>query len=73
MVLTTMLWVVSASARMNETVAFTEDRTGDGNHTLRLRDLDSGVVTTIAEGVRAQPCMEWRRCSRRSQRDELGR
>jgi oligopeptidase B len=39
------------------TVAFTEDRTGDGNHTLRLRDLDSGVVTTIAEGV--GPNLAW--------------
>ena len=40
-----------------QTVAFTEDRTGDGNHTLRLRDLDSGVVTTIAEGL--EPNVAW--------------
>ncbi|MBT3831057.1 MAG: S9 family peptidase [Gammaproteobacteria bacterium] len=40
-----------------QTVAFTEDRTGDGNHTLRLRDLDSGVVTTIADGL--EPNLAW--------------
>ena len=40
-----------------QTVAFTEDRTGHGNHTLRLRDLDSGVVTTIAE--RLEPNLAW--------------
>lgn len=39
------------------TVAFTEDRVGDGNYTLRLRHLESGVVTTIAEGV--EPNLAW--------------
>lgn len=37
------------------TVAFTEDRTGDGNYTLRLRHLGSGVVTTMARGVEPNP------------------
>lgn len=40
-----------------QTVAFTEDRTGDGNHTLRLRNLDTGVVTTIAG--RLEPKLAW--------------
>ena len=35
------------------TVAFTEDRTGDGSYTLQLRHLESGVVTSIADGVEA--------------------
>lgn len=38
-------------------VAFTEDRVGDGNHTLRLRDLDSGLVTTVAGGLK--PDLAW--------------
>ena len=40
-----------------QTVAFTEDRTGDGNYTLRLRQLESGVVTTITAGV--EPSLAW--------------
>ena len=40
-----------------QTVAFTEDRTGHGSYRLRLRDLDSGVVTTIAE--RLAPNLAW--------------
>ncbi len=38
-----------------KTVAFTEDRTGDGNYTLLLRNLDSGLVTTVAAGVEPTP------------------
>jgi len=38
-------------------VAFTEDRIGHGNHTLRLRHLESGVVRTLAEGV--EPSLAW--------------
>ncbi len=40
-----------------QTVAFTEDRTGDGNYTLKLRHLESGVVTTITAGV--EPNLAW--------------
>jgi oligopeptidase B len=40
-----------------QTVAFTEDRVGDGSHTLRLRDLDSGLVTTVAGGLK--PDLAW--------------
>ena len=39
------------------TVAFTEDTSGGGNYTLRLRQLESGVVTTVATGV--APDLAW--------------